>query len=293
MQVYSQLEVASLENLASDPTLLPEGRIWFNTTSNQVKIRRNGATTVVSFAEFTQIRSYANQAALPAAASEGLLAYLQDSKKLFFDNGTAWAPVVGIVGNSSTASQNIKLHRVGNSVLALAPGNDATADGASPASLSQLSTRVENFTNLASLPAAGQAGRIAYVVSDLAFYLDNGTNWQIASSGGAKTFALESYAAAAEIALSTTDLVQFRPIQSTGGAVALSTTPFGSTVLKDGTEVILVGASDTDTVSISWNDSAKGCVGDFSVLEFPRYRTQRFIYSALFDRYVLVGGSNV
>jgi len=47
MKVYSQLEVASLENLASDPSLLPLGRFFLNTTDGRVKFK--GASSVKSF----------------------------------------------------------------------------------------------------------------------------------------------------------------------------------------------------------------------------------------------------
>lgn len=45
MKVYSQLEVASLENLASDPALLPSGRLWVNTTDLVPKVY-DGATVL-------------------------------------------------------------------------------------------------------------------------------------------------------------------------------------------------------------------------------------------------------
>lgn len=46
MKAYSELEVASLENLSSDPALLPNGRFWLNTTEHVFKARINSFTTV-------------------------------------------------------------------------------------------------------------------------------------------------------------------------------------------------------------------------------------------------------
>lgn len=48
MKVYSQLEVASFENLASDPTSLPDGRVWYNTTSKLFKVAVDGAVKVLA-----------------------------------------------------------------------------------------------------------------------------------------------------------------------------------------------------------------------------------------------------
>jgi hypothetical protein len=44
MQVYSQLKVASFENLSADPTLLPLGRFWLNTTDSRLRMRGASAT---------------------------------------------------------------------------------------------------------------------------------------------------------------------------------------------------------------------------------------------------------
>lgn len=47
MKVYSQLEVASIENLASDPSLLPLGRFWFNTADGFLKIKASASVKKV------------------------------------------------------------------------------------------------------------------------------------------------------------------------------------------------------------------------------------------------------
>ena len=62
MKVYSQLEVASVENLASDPSLLPEGRIWFNTTEGVFKIVVGGSAKVLQRRDNTIIGTNATAA---------------------------------------------------------------------------------------------------------------------------------------------------------------------------------------------------------------------------------------
>ena len=189
MKVYSQLEIASLENLSSDPATLPEGRVWLNTSSGKIKIAIGGAVKELLRADLAQITTYANVAALPAAGNAGRVAYLSDSKKVFFDNGTAWAPVVGMVGTSSTASENIKLHRRGAAIMQLVPGDDATSDGSTATSLAQLDSKILNVAGVGSLPTAGQTGRVAFVTDVKKLYVDDGTTWRVSSSdGGTKNY---------------------------------------------------------------------------------------------------------
>lgn len=105
MLVYSQLKVASWENLSSDPSLLPVGRFWLNTTSGRAKVRVDGSNT----------------------------------KSLFYTDD----PV--IVGTSGTASNNILLRRAGTGILQFALANDVTAEGSASTTLAQFGGRIENF----------------------------------------------------------------------------------------------------------------------------------------------------
>jgi hypothetical protein len=51
MKIYSQLEVASFENLSADPALLPIGRIWHNTTTDRPKINLTAGIRRLMFLE--------------------------------------------------------------------------------------------------------------------------------------------------------------------------------------------------------------------------------------------------
>lgn len=51
------------------------------------------------------------------------------------------------------------------------------------------------------------------------------------------------------------------PVVGDGGAVTMSSTPFGTSgTWLDGTEVTLVGTSNTDTVTIQFSDAANGAI---------------------------------
>lgn len=68
----------------------------------------------------------------------------------------------------------------------------------------------------------------------------------------------------------TPDPLAYKPmtnIQGDGGAVTTSTTPFGASHgYTGGKEIILVGHSDTNTVTIPVSDTAEGYVGNGDIV---------------------------
>ena len=139
---YSELQEASLENLASDPAGTVAGRVWHNTTTTQVKTN-----------DGTNAR-----------------ALLRNDQKI-------------ILGNNGTAANNVRLNRSANGVIQVVPGDDATAEGSDATSISQISARMENFTD-AGKPAAGNAGRVVWLTDLLSAQVDNGTSYQSLGGGG-------------------------------------------------------------------------------------------------------------
>lgn len=111
-------------------------------------------------------------------------------------------------------------------------------------------------------------------------------------SGGASKFVTSNLILANSDALviSTTYLFQTWRVQGASAAVTLSTTPFGSTAPTDGTQIIIIGNDDTNTVTFLANDAAKGIFGyDVTV---GKGQTVTYEYNAGLDRYVIVGTSN-
>lgn len=142
MKVYSQLEVASIENLASDPSLLPLGRFWFNTTDGFLKVKAASVT-----------------------------------KKLLLNDGQI------IIGTDGTANNNIRAHRGAAGVLQFVTGGDTTTEGTLSTSLNKLSFKFEGYAD-GSKPAAGNAGRVAYITDLGILKYDNGASWLPIGSGG-------------------------------------------------------------------------------------------------------------
>lgn len=88
-----------------------------------------------------------------------------------------------VIGNNGTANNNIRFHRGAAGVLQFVQGGDATAEGTLSTALNQISGRIENYAN-ASLPAAGNAGRLAWVTDQTVVKIDNGSAWIPVGSGG-------------------------------------------------------------------------------------------------------------
>lgn len=81
-----------------------------------------------------------------------------------------------VIGNSATASQNTRLHRGAANLLQFVKADDVTAEGTPSTSLTQVSARMENYTD-AGLPAFGNIGRLAYITDTTSFAFDNGSAW--------------------------------------------------------------------------------------------------------------------
>lgn len=119
---------------------------------------------------------------------------------------------------------------------------------------------------------------------------DTITNLQLEVNG--KTFdkiAVEQISAGAEVATSTTRGLQSRKVISDGGAVTASSTPFGSTGgWVDGTQVRLVGTSNTDTVTFTHNDADYGMILNGNAT-LPLYGTLTVEWDQGFLRWIEVG----
>lgn len=88
--------------------------------------------------------------------------------------------------------------------------------------------------------------------------------------------------------LTSASRTQIYRVQGNAGTVTMSTTPFGATDPLDGTVVELIGNSDTNTVSITWTDSANGCVGNFGTITLHKYEVAVFRYNSSMDRWIYV-----
>lgn len=78
------------------------------------------------------------------------------------------------IGTASSSSNNIKIHRGGNQLMQILPGDDTTDDGVEATTIAQLDSRVINKT---SLGGAGNAGRIGLDTLYKNLNFDDGSTW--------------------------------------------------------------------------------------------------------------------
>ena len=127
------------------------------------------------------------------------------------------------------------------------------------------------------LSAAGLLGNIL---------TSNGTNWVSSPPSGSSVFNGSDLALAVSdtIAIDPTSRFQRWQVQGNSGPVALSSTPFSGGVL-DGTEIVVFGNDNTNTVEFTNNDIAGGCILNGNAV-LLRYFMITFIYNASLDRFI-------
>jgi len=129
------------------------------------------------------------------------------------------------------------------------------------------------------------------------FYSTTDSRWKVKSGsgsggGGLRISSVETLTGGGTISSSTTAFRQMRHIQGTSGPATLSATPFGTGgAWKDGTEMVLVGNSDGNSVVIDFNDAANGVVGNFSSIEIGKYKIVELIWSASLSRWIMKGNN--
>jgi hypothetical protein len=113
------------------------------------------------------------------------------------------------------------------------------------------------------------------------------TNLQ-ASINGVRptTYSLEQLAAAGNVTTSTVQGWQYRKIESTGGAVTLANKLFGAAGgWLHGTVILLVGNSDTNTITINNADEQYGAILNGTML-IKKYHIIELIYDSSLERWI-------
>lgn len=190
--------------------------------------------------------------------------------------------IANMTGSTATDIQGIDA--TGDSKV-LVIHNNSTAD---------LTLKHENgsatATNRLSLPD-GDDVTVSPRQSVELFYHTGDTRWKLKSSAGGSGGGAISVQTAQTVAAGGTLTVnairqrQLLQVASTGGAVVLSNTPFGSGTFKEGAEIFVVCTSDTDTIEIPFADTAKGCVGSFGSIILNKNEMARFVYVSALSRF--------
>lgn len=194
----------------------------------------------------------------PAAAIPARVWFNTVDGKTYLDDGTLVRALLrndgkALIGNSGTASENIRLHRGAASVLQLVAGSDVTAEGTLSTALAQVSARQENYTD-GTKPAPGNAGRIAWVSDLNQFQGDTGSAWSPLGGGGSggginfvglsTAFALTSGAdfdleASVGNHVAYADAAGVTPVDMTGGSPGTTVTRSTSSPLNGAASLLM------------------------------------------------------
>jgi hypothetical protein len=320
MKVYGQLEYAQLHILSSEPTGT-EGRIMYDSTAKALKFYNGTAWTVnttdVSLGAVGAVPN-ANGASLtgqvlvlqPASGSQpGVLTAaaqtlggdktLQDNlllSKLLALSQAADAATTG-TDAALTAPTKVNMLLTNGSLVSIAT---IPAPSGSAPSLLVLSNKTGVDITVKDETGATAANRIktgtgatitiSNNASVMLVYDGVNTRWNVVGgtgSGGALDVgATQSIAAAGTITVSSIKARQLIPVAGNAGAQTAATTPFGAGPFINGTEVELVGTDDDNTLSISYNDAANGCVGSFETITLAKNERARFVYVSALARFI-------
>ena len=128
------------------------------------------------------------------------------------------------------------------------------------------------------------------------FYHSGDAKWKVKSGsggGGAEPTVVvnNTLTASAQITLPDEALITLL-VEGASAAVTLNTLPFGSTApATNGTQVTLIGTSNTNTVALVENDAAKGVILNGSPIVLTRFKSITLQYIAELDRYVEISRS--
>lgn len=111
----------------------------------------------------------------------------------------------------------------------------------------------------AATSAAAAAGAASAAIAGLQAQIDDINNDLNSLDIGFTVYATESIANTNPIS-SSTKKMQMRRVQGDGAAIAVSPTPFGTATSSDGLIIRLIGMSDTNTVTLAFQDIDHGAL---------------------------------
>lgn len=267
--------IVTLNSGATEPTTTYAFQLWADTTAGQLKIR-NAANS-----DWIVVGTLASaNLGLLSAAGGTLTGALRSIA------GAVGAPGFA-VGEADTG-----LYRQAAGVLGLvAAGVEYLRLSSAGLDFRGTGAAKINVGTSAQRPGTPADGMLRFNSDLNTFEGYRSGAWGAIGGGGFVIASTASVTAGGTITVGTNDNRQLIPVAGSGGPVGTSTTPFGGTGgWRDGTEVLLVGTSDANSVTLTYNDAAKGVVGNFSSVELARFRIVALVYSSSLDRWIVTGG---
>lgn len=184
---------------------------------------------------------------------------------------------------NAATTKNVLLQNEGNTIATVA------SNGLTLASNAQLTLANNAQTvGIKASPSASASYTItlpaAAPTSGTAIIYD-GTNYVWSSAGGWNSSIQNALSNGGAVTISLSQGQQVIEVAGASGPVTLSTTPFGGSAPNDKTVVRLFGTSDTNTVTISSSDIAKGVYVNGQAVLFLGYVID-FMYISSIDRWM-------
>lgn len=223
---------------------------------------------------------------------------LADSTTFIVDDGDTTKKVTFSVGGATTAKTlTLTSSHTDDRIITIPNATDtligkATTDaltnkdyqGGTASNSSRLTIPSDTYTNINALTR--KEATILYSTDRDLLYVDDGAalnpvggNWVVSSN--------ENIGVGGTVTISLTNGLQYRIITGNGAAVTASTTPFGSSAPTAGVVIRLRGGSDTNTVTITNNNAAKGCIMNGNAI-LGLYDIIEFQYDSTADRWIEV-----
>lgn len=157
-------------------------------------------------------------------------------------------------------------------------------DGGTASNSRRITLPKDSKANLDALTR--KEGTIVYADDTDTLYVDDGAT--LLPIGGSWSVSSDTtLAGGGTIAISLTSGQQTWRVGGNGAAVTLSSTPFGSSAPSNGAMIVLTGTSNTNTVTITNNDGAKGCILN-GTATLGQYDSITLQYNSTDDRFIEV-----
>lgn len=292
--IPGQLEKAQLENLSSDPTNLPEGRVWSNTTSDRAKIVLGGvakevlttdqaqAVTNKSIdADLNTITNIDNADIKAGAAIDRAKLASGTNNHVIINNGS------GVLSSEATLAKSRGGSGQDNSSLTFpSTGTLGTLAGTEQLTNKDYEGGTASNTSRITVPKAAKAtldgltrkeATVVYATDQSKLFYDNGSQLKEIGSGsgtGGLNFITNSDAESDTTGWSTyKDAVAVTPADGTGGSPSLT---FARTTTANR---ILTGAASFEITSPNLaNTQGEGASFDFVVpLQYTQVSKRLFV----------------
>lgn len=202
-----------------------------------------------------------NLGAAPTPGKKGLTYFLTTDSKTYLDNGTVNRAFIlnddkAVIGLSGTAANNVRFHRGAAAVLQFVLGNDATADGTLSTALAQISAKQEGYAT-ASLPAAGNAGRVVWDTDILSLKVDNGASWdRVTPPSSSEYDAIVADPAISGFSTHTTLTAAIAAVSAGDKILVMNTTTVEDVTISKRLTIQGQGAGSVITGNITFNSSS-------------------------------------